>query len=291
MEIGLLTPFIPERLDRARALGIRTLQIRLGPGFPIDTEDPDLHEAREAADRLRSGDFSVPVLGFYRNHLAPDPELRELEDRRLRNVLRMAPLFGARAVGVFAGRDPELPLEDNYPRFQEVWTPLARAAEQAGVRIAFENCTMYRGYPVRGINIAYCPAAYERLFELVPSPALGIEFDPSHCVKLMIDPLEFLRAFPGRIVHFHAKDHQRDSAALQQYGCFDVRTSQDRFPGFGEVDFTALLRELSRQNYPGPVTIEAERDPDFATEEEIRHALARSVHHLGEALARAKSSG
>lgn len=289
MEIGLLVPCLPERLERAKVLGLTSLELRLGPGFPIDTDDPELREAREAAGRLRSEGFKVPVLGFYRNHLAPDAELRGLEARRLGNVLRMASLFGAQSVSVFAGRDPELPLEENYPLFKEVWTPIARQAEELGVRIGIENCTMYRGYPVKGINIAYCPAACERLFELVPSPALGIEFDPSHCLKQFIDPLPFLRAFGDRIVHFHAKDHQRDAEALQAYGCFDVRTSTDRFPGFGEVDFTALFAELIHLGYDGPVTIEAERDPDFSTEEEIRAGLTQSVHRLREALILASS--
>ncbi len=261
---------------RADAVGIRNLQLRLGPGFPIDTLDGGLNEAREAAKDLQNRGFRVSALGFYRNMLAPQENLRIEESQRLKNVIRMAAeVFKVPVIGVFAGRDPELPIEENIPLFKDVWTPLARLAEDFRVRLAFENCTMFRGYPVRGINLSHTPEAYERIFEEVPSVALGMEFDPSHCIKQQIDPLEFIRAFPGRIYHFHIKDHERLLLEQQRHGCYDPRSSHDRLPGYGEVDFPPLFEELKKQGYTGPMTIEPAKDPEFTEEEEIREALVQ----------------
>lgn len=272
MTLSVLAPFAPERLERARFAGFDRLQLRIGPGFPIDTEDDSLREAREAAVELEKWGFSVASLGFYRNMLEPDLELRRAESRRLRNVLRMAAeVFRAPVVGVFAGRQPDLSIEENIPLFREVWEPMARLGEDLKVRIAFENCSMFRDYPVRGINMSHTPAAYRLMFAAIPSPTLGIEFDPSHCLKQQIDPARFLREFGSRIYHVHAKDHERLAEAEYEHGCFDPRSSRDRLPGLGQIDFDGMFRVLGEIGYAGDVALEAERDPKCPDEA----ALAR----------------
>ena len=55
-------------------------------------------------------------------------------------------------------------------------------------------------------NLAFSPEVWERMFELVPSSALGLEMDPSHMVWLGIDYLQAIRDFGDRIYHAHAKD-------------------------------------------------------------------------------------
>lgn len=278
MHLSILTPFVPERLERAEDLAIRRIQLRIGPGFPISTEEPSLDEAKRAADALEERGFTVAAIGFYRNMIEPDAGLRALESARLYNVLRMAAeVFHVKVVSVFAGRHPELGVEENMPLLREVWTPLVHAAEERGLRLAMENCSMYRGYPVKGINVSHTPDAYGRIFEAIPSTALGIEFDPSHCVKERIDALRMLRDFAPCLYSFHAKDHRRDPELEYRHGCYDPRVSTDRFPGFGEVDFSALIGELHRIGYDGEVILEAERDPDFTTEPRIREGLRASA--------------
>lgn len=275
MTLALHAAYQPVRLERVRAIGLDAIQLRLGPGFPIDLENPD--EVAAAAADLQGRGISVVSLGVYRNVLDPDAAVAAADRRLVSAGIRAAREFGTRVVSVFAGRHPELSIEDNIPLLVEAWTPLVAEAEATGVCLAFENCSMFRGYPVRGINTTHNPAAYRLFFDALPSNAIGIEFDPSHCLKQLIDPVAFLRAFPGRTFHVHLKDHERIAELEQLYGCFDVRCSRDRFPGFGQVDFASIISELRAQGYEGALTIEAERDPDFATEDEIRVGLARSV--------------
>lgn len=277
--LAIMAPFQEEALARAERLGVRNLQLRIGPGFPISTDEDSLEEAERAAEELQRRGFRVVALGFYRNML--DPGHRAAEGARILNVLRMtAEVFHCPVMGVFAGRNPERSIEDNLAEFRAAWRGPAARAEELGVRIAFENCTMFRDYPIRGINMSHTPAAYEIMFEALPSPALGIEFDPSHCLKQLIDPIPFLRQFPGRVFHFHAKDHERLPAEQQRHGVFDARASRDRFPTFGQIDFATILRALVEIGYTGPITIEAPRDPVFASEEESLRALAESVKNL-----------
>jgi len=280
MRIGLQVPYTPKHLALVEALGLDRIQLRVGPGFPVDTGTEEMAEAMNVADILAERGITVSSLGFYRNMLAPNRAERDDDIRRFRNVMRMAEVFQAGVIGVFAGRDPELAIPDNIPVFREVWAPLAREAADHGLRIAFENCTMFRGYPVRGINMCHTPRAYEMMFEALPAENIGIEFDPSHLLKQLIDPLGFVRRFPGRIFHVHAKDHERLEDMLQLHGCYDMGVSRDRFPGNGEVDFEDIVAELRIQGYDGDITIEGERDPDYSTEQEIAEGLRKAVEHL-----------
>lgn len=285
--LAIQVPFEPVRLEEARTLGIRKLQLRVGPGFPITTdagsEDRGRDEARRAAASLADQGFEVIALGCYRNPLSPDRSERDDDIRRLRLVLEWAAIFEIDLIGVFAGRDRDRALMDNLADFAAVWAPLAEEAESAGVRFAFENCTMLRGDPPRGINMAMTPHILEKMFETVPSPALGIELDPSHLHKQWLDPAAFVHRFGDRILHVHAKDHEHLTDQLAEHGRFDIRASRDRLPGRGEIDFEALFTALDTVGYRGAVTLEPERGvdlPEDIAKDERLKALRESVAFL-----------
>jgi sugar phosphate isomerase/epimerase len=278
--LSYLSPFDTLRLDRAQSMGVNAVQLRLGPGFPLSTAQWNADEVASARDVLAARNLRVESIGYYRNMLHPDPAVRASDAAGLRVVFQIAKAFGVQVISVFAGRDPELSVEDNIPLFAAVWEPLANEAEALGLRLAFENCTMYRGYPVRGINIAHSPHAYALMFDALPHPALGMEFDPSHCIKQRIDPLAMIRQFGDRIFHVHLKDHEMLAHAVQLYGCYDTRCSRDRFPGLGQVDFRSMFRLLQSLGYTGNFAVEAEHDPSVQDEQEVRAALRISVAFL-----------
>lgn len=284
MIVALQVPWRAETLDEVTALGLDAIQLRVGPGFPLDACRSDgetfRNEAQRAAADLKTRGLKVVALGYYRNLLEPDPDERRREIQGLRRTMAVAELFDTRIVGVFAGRHPERPIDDNLDDFVQVWRPLADEAEGLGLGLAFENCTMFKGYPVRGINLCHTPHAYRQMFERLPHPALGIELDPSHLHKQRIDSIPFVERFGERILHVHAKDHERSTELEQLYGCFDPRVSRDRLPGRGEIDFTALVAALRRVGYDGPLTLELERHmPDLAKTRR-RAELRRTIELL-----------
>ncbi len=280
--LTLHAPYAPEWLDKAQRLGLEAIQLRIGEGFPLWGNDSAeiLDNAHQAAEDLERRGLKVANLGYYRNMLAADPAERRREVEGLRWVMPLAEIFDTDLIGVFAGRDPELTIDDNLPAFSEVWRPLAEEAADFGLRLAFENCTMFKGYPVRGINLCHTPYAYQRMFEQVPAPNLGIELDPSHLLKQRIDPVAFVHRFGERIFHLHAKDHQHLPAELELHGSFDPRTSRDRLPGEGEIDFPALFQGLAETGYRGDVTLEVERQalPEDQTQQLL--AMSRAVDYL-----------
>ena len=80
----------------------------------------------------------------------------------------------------------------------------------------------------------------------------------------MVNPVEFIRAFPDRIYHVHMKDAvlQLDgkSGILASHLNFgDHRRGWDfRSVGRGGVNFEEIIRALNQINYSGPLSVEWE---------------------------------
>ena len=226
---------------------------------------------RDAADALKlAGDQGVRIggLGYYPNPLDPDAEAAAAAVAHLERVIDAAALLAEAGgtdppvVNTFAGRDPSRRVDDNWPRFIKTFAPLVARTAGRGVRLAIENCPMSFAadeWP-GGKNLAYSPAIWRRMFEDLPDPHFGLNYDPSHLIWMRLDPYAPIVEFGDRIHHAHAKDVRLDRAALQEYGPLEdpERYHTPKLPGFGEVDwgrFAGLLYEIG---YRGPVCVEVE---------------------------------
>src|SRR5207244_68966 len=119
----------------------------------------------------------------------------------LKRVITAAPLLDVRQVNTFIGRDPAKSVEANWPGFMQIWPDIIEHAERAGVNIGIENCPMLftnDEWP-GGKNLATTPAIWQAMFEAIPSPHFGLNFDPSHLIWLLIDPVRCVREFASRI--------------------------------------------------------------------------------------------
>src|SRR3954454_11874017 len=186
----------------------------------VDVTDFDAAAAGRVRDILRIHGVAVSGLGYYPNPLDPDPAHREQVAGHLRLVIAAAARLGVGVVNTFVGRDWHRSVDDNWPAVRALWPGLVREAEAAGVRIGIENCPMLFSpdeWP-GGKNLAASPAVWRRMFADVPSPAWGLNFDPSHLVLQHIDPARAVREFGSRLVHVHAKDLWIDSEKLYEHG-------------------------------------------------------------------------
>ena len=152
-------------------------------------------------------------------------------------MIDAAAALGVGVVNTFVGRDPSLSVDANWPRFLEVWRPLIAHAEGKGVKIGIENCPMLftsDEWP-GGKNLATTPAIWRRMFQDIPSPNFGLNFDPSHLIWQQMDYIAPLTEFKDRIFHVHAKDARIDRTALDQHGVLVVSElvayPQDSRPG------------------------------------------------------------
>jgi sugar phosphate isomerase/epimerase len=152
------------------------------------------------------------------------------------------------------------------------------------VKLAFEHCPMLftaDEWP-GGKNLVTSPALWRRMFEDIPSPNLGLNFDPSHFVWQQMDYLAPLYEFRDRIFHVHAKDARIDRKALDDHGvlAYPKLWHTPKIPGLGDVRWGAFFGALSDTGYDGPVAIEVEDRAFEGSLEKRRESLVISRRYL-----------
>ncbi len=181
-----------------------------------------------------------------------------------------AHLYGCDLVAGFTGAIEGEPLPNSMPQFTKVWGELAKRAEDKGVRIAFENCDMGGWWHAPKYNIAHSPKAWEMMFNAVPSPALGLEWEPCHQMVSLIDPLPQLRQWIDKIFHVHGKDATIAWDVVRKHG---IRGGEPyvwhRTPGFGDTNWTDVISILRQHGYRGSIDIEGFHDSVYRGEAEL----------------------
>ena len=297
MKLGFVSAILPDQtleqvLRIAADLGYECVEAMCWPAGKTDrryagvahvpVEDFTAGRADDVLALCRKHGVELSALGYYPNPLDPNLEVRQRTTEHLRKVLHAAKLLGLGLVNTFVGRDPAKSIEDNWPAFRDVWPPLVRLAEELGVRIGIENCPMlFSGneWP-GGKNLAVSPEVWRRMFAELPSPALGLNYDPSHFLWQFIDPVPALREFGGRLVHVHAKDARIDRDRLQERGILGLDWHTPKLPGLGEVAWGPLFGALTDLGYDGAVCVEIEDRAFEKTFADRRRALALSRKYL-----------
>ena len=245
--------------------------------------------ARQILELTESAGVSISGLGYYPNPLAPDSDEAQVYIDHLKQVIQAAALLKVNLVNTFIGRDWTVSIDDNWPRFKEVWPPLVEYAADRGVRIGIENCPMLftqDEWP-GGKNLAYCPAIWRRMFEEIPSDSFGLNYDPSHLVWQRIDYVNPLFEFAGRIFHVHAKDARLDQNKLDDVGILatPLEYHTPKLPGLGDVNWGRFFSVLGDVGYDGAVCIEVEDRVYEDSLESRKAALRQSARFLRQYLA------
>jgi sugar phosphate isomerase/epimerase len=192
--------------------------------------------------------------------------------------------LGLDRVNTFIGRDPKKSVEDNWPRFLEVWKPLVGHAEARGVKIGIENCPMLftnDEWP-GGKNLATTPAIWRKMFADLDSDHIGLNYDPSHLIWQHMDYLAPMRDFSDRLFHVHAKDVRVDQHKLNEHGIMAPPNlwHEPKLPGMGGVDWGQFFSILTSAGYDGPVCVEVEDRAYEGSLEKRVAALKQSYSYL-----------
>jgi len=299
MKLGFVSAILPELsleevIDFAAAEGFDCVEIMCWPvgkaerryaGVThVDVSEFGAGDAQRVNDLLAAKGVEISGLGYYPNPLAPDRAEAQVYIDHIEKVIQAAALLGVNQVNTFIGRDWTRSVEDNWPRFLEVWPPLVGFAGSQGVRIGIENCPMFftgDEWP-GGKNLAYAPAIWRRMFEAIPSATLGLNYDPSHLVWLRIDYLKALWEFGERIYHVHAKDVRLDRQRLDEVGILatPLEFHTPKLPGLGEIDWGRFFSVLSDVGYEGAVCIEVEDRAYEGSLARRKAALIQSARYL-----------
>ena len=244
----------------------------------------DLSESRatEIVEEVASHGLRISGLGFYPNPMHPDRETREAAIAHQKLVIEACAKMNVPFFNTFMGGDSSLHVDANWERALEIWPPIVEHAKANGVRITIENCPMifsYDEWPA-GNNIAWSPYIWRRIIGEW-GDTVGLNYDPSHLVWLMIDQEYFIAEFGPHILHVQAKDVMIDPLGLYERGTLSsgIGWQIPRLPGLGDANWPKIFAALYRAGYDGDVIIEHE-DRDFEGSDELvkrGFLLARDV--------------
>ena len=280
MKLGYLCGYSAAEVERAARLGFQSIEASAASLIPNLDAPPDLGILASRVDAtLKKNNVTISALANYATPLLPDDPAVSL--RRYRTIFDLAKLLGVGVVSAMAGNLPDRPLKEAMARFAEVWGPIAKAAEDMGLKVAFENWPGMGGdIPWHSVNLAWSPRNWREMFERVNSPALGLEFDPSHLVWQGIDHIQALKEFRSKIFHSHAKDTEMLIHNVRREGLLGIHHGcwRYRIPGYGVVNWAEYIAALIEIGYDGGIAIEHE-DPVFAGDR-FEEGLVRGFHVL-----------
>jgi len=298
MQLGFVSAIfselsLDEVLGHAAALGYDCIEVMCWPpGGPdrkyggvthIDCTDFSQMQADEVLALCERHGVEISALGYYSIPLSADREQAEAAQAHLRKVVDAAPLLGLDNVNAFIGANHMLSLEENFQQFEQIWPDLIRYAEDRNVRIGIENCPMLfaNTWPF-GLNLARTPAIWRRMFETIPSDHFGLNYDPSHLVMQLIDPIAPIYEFGSKLFHTHAKDMRVDRKRLDEVGSLvpPMERCTAKIPGLGSIDWGRWIGALTDVGYQGSVCVEVEDEAFEGSVESRKRSLAISYNVL-----------
>ena len=256
IHIGTLIPaeHAPEMIAQLNPLGFECYELTFSGKHPGAYAAGELEKLAERTLRALDG-REISALGLYANPLT------EAEDAAdVKRLLDACALFECGVIGAFAGGIPEKTVPETIPAFKAFWEPMADYAGERGLKIGFEGCG--NGWYGGSHNIAYCPEAWELMFDAVPEKSLGLEWEPCHALEALADPIPQLRRWADRVVHLHGKDATIAWDIIRDYGINNIHHyCWNRTPGFGDTNWSDIFTILLQAGFEGACDIEGYHDP------------------------------
>jgi len=300
-KFGLLTAILDgwtfeEAIDTAAEMGFECLEVACWPAGKAERRYAGVSHI-DAERVLEDDDYAAYVKGyiaergmeisslaFYPNTMDPDLDKRAAAIANLEALIKASAKLGVNMVTTFIGRDQHKTVEENIELFKEIWPPIIKLAEDCGVKVAIENCPMLFGadqWP-GGQNLMCTPVMYRKLFEIIPSPNFGLNFDPSHYVWQGLDYLQTVYEFKDRIFHIHFKDIKLYPEKLKECGvlAYPLDYMSPKIPGLGDVNWSAFVSALNDIRFDGCAVIEVEDKAFESCSEDILKSIELSKRYL-----------
>ena len=299
MQLGFATAILPELeleevLKFAGETGYDCVEVMCWPKGKaerryagvthIDVSNFGEAEAQEVHALCEKYGVSISALGYYPNPLVGDQAEGAVYIEHIKKVIDAAARLGIGQMNTFIGRDHTKSVEDNWPRFLEVWKDIIAHAEAKQVRIGIENCPMIftnDEWP-GGKNLGTTPAIWKKMWEDIPSDHFGLNYDPSHMIWQHMDYLSPMRKYAHKLFHIHAKDVRIDRHMLDEHGIMTPpnKWHTPKLPGMGEISWGKFFSVLTSAGYDGPVCVEVEDRAYEGSLEKQKLSLVQSHTYL-----------
>jgi sugar phosphate isomerase/epimerase len=281
--LGILGKYTEANVDFALQEGFNNMILAAGAGAQgLDTTKLTDEEIGGVKNHLSSKAMHVSALQVGGNHIAPDPADRERENSNFVKAIELAGKLGVPYIGTQSGKDTSKTFAAQVDEIVRVYHEKYFAAcEQYKVRILWEP---WQGGP----NIATSPVGFEALFNAFKdSPYVGLQYDPSHLLWQMMDPIQTAKDFVDKIYDVHLKDTRIHWDIVRRGGIVPVdqaRWWQFRIPGMGSINWPEFFGVLQSVGYEGAMSIEHEDDlygaldnpgPDFSEPYKVGFRMAK----------------
>ena len=277
MKLGFVSAILDgwsfeEMIDTARDLGFSCVEAACWPSGKaerryagvshIDVDGLTDEKSAYILGYCKERGVELSSLAFYPNTMDEDLEKRAANIAHLKKVILASEKLGVGMVTTFVGRATHKTVEENLELFREIWPPIVAFAEEHHVKVAIENCPMWfdaTNWP-GGQNLMTTPVIWRQVFDIIKSPMLGINYDPSHFVWQMVDYIAPIYEFRDKIFHVHFKDIKLYPEKLRQCGtmAYPLDYMSPKLPGLGDVDWGAYCSALTDIGYDGAACIEVE---------------------------------
>lgn len=304
LDLGFVSAILAEKsftevVEFASANGFRCVEIMCWPvgkaerryaGVThINVDELDVRKVDEINEILKKNNVYISGLGYYPNPLDADETQASYYIGHIKKVIKAAAKLGIPVVNTFVGRDPKKSVEENLEKFAQVWPGIVKVAEENNIKIGIENCPMWftRDEWPGGKNLATTPAIWRKMFEIIPSPNFGLNYDPSHLVWQMMDEVRPIFDFHEKLFHIHLKDVKVYREKLNEVGimAYPLEYHSPKIPGLGDVDWRSFFSALTSVKYRGPVCIEVEDKAFEGSEEDVKAAILTSRNYLKQFIA------
>jgi sugar phosphate isomerase/epimerase len=268
---------LPTLLAWAKQIGFEAID--LNQATPADV-------AAVRAAGLSLGSIDLIDMGKL---LANDPGQRR--DLIARNVTYISELAAAGATVFFTvliPGDPAKKRSENYALAVETFAPIAQAAADVGVKIVIEG---WPGPAPYFPALCCTPESYRAFIKDMNPKSVGVNYDPSHLIRLGVDPVRFLEEFIPHVYHVHAKDTQLFPDAVYELGLYQdsIAKPPHRYgahawrytiPGSGQTPWTRVFEILQDNGYRGAVSVELEDENFYGSEDGEKSGLLKSLEFL-----------
>jgi sugar phosphate isomerase/epimerase len=167
---------------------------------------------------------------------------------------------------VIIPEDHAKPRHENFKLAVDGYSQLCAGMNQHKASLVIEG---YPGGAPYVSSLACTPADYRAFFKEMPGAAAAINFDPSHLVRMGIDPVRFLGEFAPKVRHVHGKDTEIMPEDVYEHGYSQPATFAPShgfggtywrytIPGHGQIRWTKCFQLLEQAGYKGLVCIELE---------------------------------
>ena len=245
---------------KAAALGYEYVEPMVHWGRELLSEAGYFHSVSMLDDPLRvkraCAKAGVKLSGLSAHTPLTKPEIGV---EYLKQAIRFAAECGAPVVNTDEGpKQPWTTETEDHVLMRYTLMEAAKLAEPRGIAIGIECHQQY----------SKTPAGLNRIYKLVKSPAIGINFDTGNSYLAGENPYRWLERVVGRLVHVHAKDisiqhstSERGKVTGTPVGCAC---------GDGVIDWARVIR----------ICRKAKRDIVLSVECGTVEQAARSIKHL-----------